>query len=153
MDKLVNDFVVNRPIEQTWAVLTDVERIAPCLPGAQLQEVEGDEYRGIVKVKVGPITAQYKGTATFLERDEKAHRAVLRIKSHDTGGSGHAKGGARETAVAAPFSRRERQVEDGHVRAGAPRAVTEEEVIHVGRILVDRRDQRTQAEDAHVEVA
>ena len=56
--ELTNEFRVSVPIDEAWAVLTDVERIAPCLPGAQLQEVEGDEYRGIVKVKVGPITAQ-----------------------------------------------------------------------------------------------
>ena len=59
--ELNNEFEVDAPIGQVWAVLTDVERIAPCLPGAQLQEVEGDEFRGIVKIKVGPITAQYKG--------------------------------------------------------------------------------------------
>ena len=61
--ELTNDFRVGVPVERAWEVLTDLERIAPCLPGAQLQEVEGDEYRGTVKVKVGPITAQYKGTA------------------------------------------------------------------------------------------
>ena len=61
MDKLVNDFVVKRPIEQTWAVLTDVERIAPCLPGAQLEEVEGDTYRGVVKVKLGAIATAFRG--------------------------------------------------------------------------------------------
>jgi carbon monoxide dehydrogenase subunit G len=71
-------------------VLTDVERIAPCMPGAQLQEVEGDEYRGVVKVKVGPITAQYKGAATFVERDETAHKAVLRAEGRDTRGQGNA---------------------------------------------------------------
>ena len=69
--ELTNTFDVSVPIEQAWAVLTDVERIAPCLPGAQLQEIEGDEYRGIVKVKVGPIgSAQYKGKAAFVELDE-----------------------------------------------------------------------------------
>ena len=68
-------------------MLTDVERIAPCLPGAQLQEVEGDEYRGIVKVKVGPITAQYKGKATFQELDVANHKAVLRAEGRDTRGA------------------------------------------------------------------
>ena len=71
--ELTNEFGVGVPVDEAWAVLTDVERIAPCMPGAQLQEVEGDEYRGIVKVKVGPITAQYKGTATFVEHDDAAH--------------------------------------------------------------------------------
>jgi carbon monoxide dehydrogenase subunit G len=71
-------------------VLTDVERIAPCLPGAQLQEVEGDDYRGIVKVKVGPITAQYKGSARFLSKDDQKHEAVLRAEGRDTRGQGNA---------------------------------------------------------------
>ena len=70
--ELSNEFAVDVPIDEAWAVLTDVERIAPCLPGAQLQEVEGDEYRGIVKVKVGPITAQYKG-AGDVRREGRCH--------------------------------------------------------------------------------
>ncbi|HVF32111.1 MAG TPA: SRPBCC family protein [Acidimicrobiales bacterium] len=78
------------PVGDAWAVLTDVERIAPCLPGAQLQEIEGDEYRGIVKVKVGPITAQYKGKATFQSRDDDAHVAVLKAEGRDTRGQGNA---------------------------------------------------------------
>ena len=61
--ELSNSFEVARPIDEAWALLTDLERIAPCLPGAHLQEVEGDEYRGVVKVKVGPMTTQYTGTA------------------------------------------------------------------------------------------
>ncbi len=88
--ELNNSFEVNRPIDHTWVVLTDVERIAPCLPGAQLQEVEGDEYRGIVKIKVGPITAQYKGAATFVEKNDDEHRAVLNAKGRDTRGAGNA---------------------------------------------------------------
>jgi carbon monoxide dehydrogenase subunit G len=87
---LTNDFRVGVPVEEAWTVLTDVERIAPCMPGAQLQEIEGDEYRGIVKVKVGPISAQYKGAARFIERDETAHRAVLRAEGRDTRGQGNA---------------------------------------------------------------
>src|SRR6476661_5516717 len=90
MDKLLNEFTVNRPIDEAWAVLTDVERIAPCLPGAQLQEVEGDVYRGIVKVKVGPILAQFKGQATFIEKDDLNHKAVLKAEGRDTGGKGNA---------------------------------------------------------------
>ena len=88
--ELSNDFRVGVPVADAWKVLTDVERIAPMLPGAQLQEVEGDEYRGIVKVKVGPITAQYKGTATFVETDEAAGRVVLRATGRDTRGQGNA---------------------------------------------------------------
>jgi len=88
--ELVNDFTVNATIDEAWAVLTDVERIAPCLPGAQLQEVEGDVYRGVVKVKVGPIVAQFKGEAHFIERDDDHHRAVLKAKGRDTAGKGNA---------------------------------------------------------------
>jgi carbon monoxide dehydrogenase subunit G len=88
--ELTNEFQVAVPVERAWAVLTDVERIAPCMPGAQLQEVEGDEYRGIVKVKVGPITAQYKGKATFVEKDDAAHKAVLLAEGRETRGQGNA---------------------------------------------------------------
>jgi hypothetical protein len=88
--ELTNDFRVGIPVERSWAVLTDVELIAPCMPGAQLQEVEGDEYRGVVKVKVGPVTAQYKGVARFLERDEAAHKVVLRAEGRETRGQGNA---------------------------------------------------------------
>jgi carbon monoxide dehydrogenase subunit G len=88
--ELVNDFTVAVPIDEAWKILTDVERIAPCLPGAQLQEVDGDTYRGVVKVKVGPILAQFKGEAEFVERDESAHRAALKAKGRDTGGKGNA---------------------------------------------------------------
>ena len=87
---LNNTFEVTRPIEEAWAVLTDLERIAPCLPGAQLTEVEGDDYRGFVKVKVGPITAQFKGTANFVERNDQDHKAVLSGKGRDTRGAGNA---------------------------------------------------------------
>jgi uncharacterized protein len=87
---LTHEFRVDVPVPEAWKVLTDVERIAPMLPGAQLQEVEGDEYRGVVKVKVGPITAQYKGVATFVEQDEAAGKVVLKASGRDTRGQGNA---------------------------------------------------------------
>lgn len=98
--ELTNAFDVSVPVETAWNVLTDVERIAPCLPGAQLQEIEGDEYRGVVKVKVGPITAQYKGKAVFVERDVVGHRVVLEASGRDTRGAGNAS--ATITAVLEP---------------------------------------------------
>lgn len=88
--ELTNEFTVDVPVDEAWTVLTDVARIAPCMPGAQLQSVEGDDYRGVVKVKVGPVTAEYKGKATFVERDEAAHRAVLRAEGRETRGQGNA---------------------------------------------------------------
>ena len=90
MEKLLNEFTVNRSIDHTWAVLTDVERIAPCLPGAQLQEIEGDVFRGVVKVKLGPIATAFKGQASFVERDDVQHKAVLKGEGRDTGGKGNA---------------------------------------------------------------
>ncbi len=88
----INDsFRVSTPIDATWKVMLDIEGIAPCLPGAQLQEIDGDEYRGVVKVKVGPITAQYKGTAKLAEVDETNRRIVIDASGRDTRGQGNAK--------------------------------------------------------------
>lgn len=87
---LNHSFIVEVPVSDAWRILTDVERIAPCLPGAQLLEIEGDTYRGQVKVKVGPIQAQFKGEANFLERDETTHRIVLKGEGRDIGGKGNA---------------------------------------------------------------
>ncbi len=89
-EQLTNEFTVNRPIEEAWPIITDVERIAPCLPGAQLQEVEGDTYRGVVKVKLGPISSQFKGDARIVEQDDDQHRAVLKASGRDTQGRGNA---------------------------------------------------------------
>ena len=97
--ELSNEFVVPVGVDEAWGLLTDVERIAPCMPGAELQEIDGAEYRGIVKVKVGPITAQYKGVATFVERDEAAHRAVLKAEGRDTRGQGNANATITATLV------------------------------------------------------
>ena len=87
---LNHQFTVAVPVEDAWRILTDVERIAPCLPGAQLLEIEGDTYRGVVKVKVGPIQAQFKGQANFIERDDVAHKVVLKGEGRDTTGKGNA---------------------------------------------------------------
>lgn len=103
MEALNHTFTVPVPVGDAWRILTDVERIAPCLPGAQLQEIEGDTYRGVVKVKVGPIQAQFKGQASFVERDDANHRAVLKGEGRDTGGKGNAAAliTAQMTAVSA----------------------------------------------------
>ena len=87
---LNHEFIVNVPVTDAWIILTDLERIAPCLPGAQLTEVEGDTYRGQVKVKVGPIVAQFKGQASFVTRDDLAHTASLKGEGRDTTGKGTA---------------------------------------------------------------
>ena len=88
--ELNHSFTVNQPIAETWQILTDLERIAPCLPGAQLEEVHGEVYKGGVKIKVGPITAQFKGEAQFEERNDTDFKAVLKASGRDTGGKGNA---------------------------------------------------------------
>jgi len=97
--KIEDQFRVNVPFEQAWNVLLDIERIAPCMPGAQLTEVEGNEYRGIVKVKVGPITAQYKGAARIVEADQGAGRVVIKAEGRDTRGQGNASATVTATLV------------------------------------------------------
>lgn len=89
-EQLINEFTVNRPIEEAWPLITDLERIAPCLPGAELQEIEGPTYRGVVKVKLGAISSQFKGEAHFVERDDDNYRAVIKGAGRDTGGRGNA---------------------------------------------------------------
>lgn len=88
--ELVNEFRVPVPAATAWEVLTDVQRVAPCIPGAQLLSVDGDDFTGAVKVKVGPITVSYKGEATFTEKDESAGRVVIRASGKETRGSGNA---------------------------------------------------------------
>ena len=88
--ELKSEFRVGIPVEQAWSTLTDVEFIAPCMPGAQLTEVDGDEFKGGVKIKVGPITAQYKGSAKFVELDEANRRIVLEASGRDSRGAGNA---------------------------------------------------------------
>lgn len=87
---LHHEFTVAVPASDAWRILTDLERLAPCLPGAQLTEVEGEVYRGQVKVKVGPILAQFKGQASFVSRDDDRFLASLKAEGRDTGGKGNA---------------------------------------------------------------
>lgn len=88
--ELHHEFTVPVPAADAWRILTDLERLAPCLPGAQLTEVEGEVYRGQVKVKVGPIVAQFKGQASFVSRDDAEYTASLKAEGRDTGGKGNA---------------------------------------------------------------
>ncbi len=88
--ELVNEFRVPVPIDKAWEVLTDVQRIAPCIPGAELLSVDGDDFTGRVKVKVGPISVAYQGNGTFLEKDAAAHRAVIKGTAKETRGQGNA---------------------------------------------------------------
>ena len=88
--QLENEFTVPAPVSEVWKTLLDVERIAPCMPGATVERVDGDEVAGRVRVKVGPVTASYAGTARFVTKDEAAHRFVLEGSGRETRGTGTA---------------------------------------------------------------
>jgi carbon monoxide dehydrogenase subunit G len=89
--KINNEFTVSAPIQQAWDTMLNLERIAPCLPGAAIQDEKDEgEYDGTMKVKIGPITANYKGTVKFEEVDEENHRAVLQATGRDARGQGTA---------------------------------------------------------------
>src|SRR3954454_1989721 len=89
--KLQNDFVVDAPIEDTWATLLDIQRVAQCLPGASLESDGGDGvYRGSMQVKLGPMTLAYKGTARMAEVLEDAHSATIEVKAKELKGQGTA---------------------------------------------------------------
>lgn len=85
-----HEFTVPVPIEQAWAVLLDVERVAPCLPGAALDVFEGDEFTGRMKVKVGPITVTYRGTAKFQDVDKDSYTLTIQASGKEARGSGTA---------------------------------------------------------------
>jgi carbon monoxide dehydrogenase subunit G len=88
--ELDNSFTVPVPPEQAWDVLLDVERIAPCMPGASVTSVEGDEIAGQVKVKLGPLSLSYKGTAKFTEKDQANHTIAIEASGKETRGAGTA---------------------------------------------------------------
>jgi uncharacterized protein len=88
--KLEHRFTVPAPVPDVWAALLDPEKVAPCLPGATLTGVDGREFTGTVKVKLGPVTLLYKGTGEFTSVDERVHAAVLKASGKDTRGNGTA---------------------------------------------------------------
>jgi uncharacterized protein len=88
--QLEHSFTVPVSVEEAWRVLLDIERIVPCMPGAAIDSVDGDAFTGSVKVRVGPIALLYRGKASFVEKDEVAHRAVIDAQGRDTRGNGTA---------------------------------------------------------------
>ncbi|MFJ8029377.1 SRPBCC family protein [Streptomyces sp. NPDC096032] len=89
--ELQHEFTVPVPVGEAWPALLDIERVAPCLPGAAVEEYDGKTVTGSVKVKVGPVTVTYRGTAVFEEQDEAAHRMVLVASGRETRGQGTAR--------------------------------------------------------------
>ncbi|MGH8920478.1 MAG: SRPBCC family protein [Actinomycetes bacterium] len=84
--KLENTFTVPAPVDVVWRALRDPERVAPCFPGATITSVDGDEFDGLVKVRLGPISLQYRGSGRFTEMDEAAHRTVIVATGTAAGG-------------------------------------------------------------------
>ncbi len=93
--ELDNSFTVPVPPDQAWDVLLDVERIAPCMPGATVDEFDGNVVNGRIKVKVGPVSLTYRGTAKFVERDPEAHVVVMEASGKETRGAGTASASVR----------------------------------------------------------
>ncbi|MEY9968930.1 carbon monoxide dehydrogenase subunit G [Streptacidiphilus sp. MAP12-16] len=85
-----NEFRVSLPMEPAWELFNDVERLVPCMPGAQLTDIDGEQFHGTVKVKVGPVTVQYKGVASFEKRDAANRTVRLNAAGRDTRGQGNA---------------------------------------------------------------
>lgn len=88
--ELTNSFTVPRSVAEAWDILLDIERVAQCVPGAAIDTVDGDTFTGRVRVKLGPVQLTYRGTAQFVERDDTAHRAVVKATGKETKGSGTA---------------------------------------------------------------
>jgi carbon monoxide dehydrogenase subunit G len=88
--KLENEFTVDAPVDEAWNVMLNLERVTPCLPGAALTEQEGDEYRGKMTVRLGPVKQEYNGTVKIEDTDEESHRAVLKADGKDARGQGTA---------------------------------------------------------------
>ena len=88
--KLHNEFTVPVGVEQAWEVLLDLERVAPCLPGAALEGAVGPEFKGHMTIKLGPVRSRYEGTVRIEQADAEAHRAVMRAQARDDRGGGTA---------------------------------------------------------------
>lgn len=97
--ELTHRFSVPAPLDQAWTSFNDLESIAPCFPGATITSIDGDDFTGTVKIKLGPIAMLYNGTGTFATRDETTHRAVIEAKGKDKRGNGTA-----SATVSATFS-------------------------------------------------
>jgi carbon monoxide dehydrogenase subunit G len=97
--QLENKFTIDAPIDKAWEALNTPETVAPCFPGATLQEYEGDSFTGTVKVKLGPISLTYKGKGTYVSRDDEKHVVVIEANGRDSRGNGTAKATVTGTMV------------------------------------------------------
>ncbi|WP_248965906.1 SRPBCC family protein [Sphaerisporangium perillae] len=132
-----HEFTVPVPIEQAWSVLLDVERVAPCLPGATLDTVDGDTFTGRMKVKVGPITVTYRGEASFQSVDKDAHTLSIKASGKEARGTGTA-GAVVDAALAGEGGQTRVKVETSFNVTGRPAQFGRGVMAEVGAKLIDR---------------
>lgn len=135
--ELEHEFTVPVPVEQAWPVLLDVERVAPCMPGATLDAIDGDEITGRLKVKVGPVTMTYRGTVGFVDTDEQARTVTVEGSGKETRGAGTASATMRAALHAAGDSTRVTVHTDLRV-TGKPAQFGRNVLSEVGAKLIDR---------------
>src|SRR6516225_8982081 len=135
--ELDNSFTVPVPPDQAWDVLLDVTRIAPCMPGATCDEFEGDVVNGRVKVKVGPVSLTYRGTAKFTERDPEARIAVVEASGKETRGAGTASATVRASLAPDPSGTLVTMHTEMNV-TGRPAQFGRGVMVEVGGKLVDQ---------------
>lgn len=149
--EFTNEFVVPTDIDTTFDTLTDLERVAPCLPGATLDEVDGDTHHGQVKVRVGPMQMVYRGTARVAEADRAAHRGRIEAAGNETRGSGTARADVTATLSTVDGGTRVVVVTDLQV-TGRPaqfgRGVLAEVGANIIGTFADRLREMLEADDA-----
>ncbi|NUW30368.1 SRPBCC family protein [Nonomuraea sp. SMC257] len=133
-----HEFTVPVPVEQAWAVLLDVERVAPCLPGATLDVFEGDEFTGRMKVKVGPITVTYRGSARFEDVDKDSHTLTIKGSGKEARGAGTASATVKARLAPAAGGTTAVAVETSFQVTGRPAQFGRGVMAEVGQKLIDR---------------
>lgn len=133
-----HEFTVPVPVEQAWAALLDVERVAPCLPGATLDIMEGDEFTGRMKVKVGPITVTYRGSARFEDVDKDSYSLKLKASGREARGSGTADATVAASLAATDDGDTAVKVETTFNVTGRPAQFGRGVMAEVGGKLIDR---------------
>ncbi|KAK1185376.1 SRPBCC family protein [Streptomyces sp. NBS 14/10] len=136
--KLENTFSIPVAVDDAWKILLDVERVAPCVPGATLTGGDGDEHHGTIKVKLGPIGLTYQGTVTFVTRDERAGVVVLEAGGRETRGNGTAKARVTCRLSATGTARTDVRVETELNITGKPAQFGRGPLAEVSAALMDR---------------
>ncbi|WP_431236237.1 SRPBCC family protein (plasmid) [Mycolicibacterium psychrotolerans] len=133
--QIENSFKVPVGVDEAWAALQDIERIAPCMPGAELDQVDGDEFTGTVRVKLGPVALTYRGSARFAEKDVNGHRAVIEARARDARGNGTAKATITATLAAQSGGTEVRVLTDLDI-TGKPAQFGRGVIVDVGNKLI-----------------